>query len=65
MAGTQLDAELVEVFVQRVLATEDVAFRHGDDADFEAELQAERSARDRLRPDTKVGPVPPPALEAA
>lgn len=65
VAGTQLDAELVEVFVQRVLATEDVAFRHGDDADFEAELQAERSARDRLRPDTKVGPVPPPALEAA
>ena len=65
VAGTQLDGELVEVFVERVLATEDVAFRHGDDADFEAELEAERRARDAWRPDVPPPQLPPPALEAA
>jgi len=42
VAGTQLDAELVEVFIG-VLESEAIAFRHGDDADFERELQEERS----------------------
>ena len=62
VSGAQLDGELVELFVERVLATEDVAFRHGDDADFEAELAAERRARDAWTPDV---PAPKPALEAA
>ena len=62
VSGSQLDGELVELFVERVLATEDVAFRHGDDADFEAELEAERRARDAWAPDA---PVAKPALEAA
>jgi putative nucleotidyltransferase with HDIG domain len=62
VSGSQLDGELVELFVERVLATEDVAFRHGDDADFEAELAAERRARDAWTPDV---PAPKPALEAA
>jgi putative nucleotidyltransferase with HDIG domain len=62
VSGSQLDGELVELFVERVLATEDVAFRHGDDADFEAELEAERRARDAWTPDV---PAPKPALEAA
>jgi putative nucleotidyltransferase with HDIG domain len=61
VSGTQLDGELVELFVERVLATEDVAFRHGDDADFEAELEAERRARDAWTPDSSTAP----ALEAA
>ena len=42
VAGTQLDAELVEVFVA-VLGSEDLAFRHGDDTDFERELEQERA----------------------
>jgi putative nucleotidyltransferase with HDIG domain len=65
VSGTQLDGELVEIFVERVLASEDVAFRHGDDADFEAELEAERRARDAWRPDAPPPQLPPPALEAA
>src|SRR5205823_2824447 len=37
VAGSQLDAELVEIFVD-VLAGEGVNFAHGDDIDFEREL---------------------------
>jgi putative nucleotidyltransferase with HDIG domain len=44
VAGAQLDAELVEIFVRQVLQHEDTAFAHGDDADFEAELAFERLA---------------------
>jgi HD-GYP domain-containing protein (c-di-GMP phosphodiesterase class II) len=65
VSGSQLDGELVEIFVEKVLATEDVAFRHGDDADFEAELEAERRARDAWRSDVPPPQLPPPALEAA
>jgi putative nucleotidyltransferase with HDIG domain len=42
VAGTQLDADLVEVFVS-LLESEDLAFRHGDDTDFERELEQERA----------------------
>jgi putative nucleotidyltransferase with HDIG domain len=48
-AGSQLDAQLVEVFVDLVERNE-VEFRHGDDADFEAELQFERRVREYARP---------------
>jgi putative nucleotidyltransferase with HDIG domain len=65
VAGAQLDAELVEVFVERVLGVEDVGFRHGDEADFEAELEAERNAREGQHPEAAPAPLPPPALEAA
>ena len=37
VAGTQLDAEFVEMFI-KILAGKDVRFRHGEDADFDAEL---------------------------
>jgi putative nucleotidyltransferase with HDIG domain len=37
VAGTQLDAEIVELFAG-LLASGGLSFRHGDDADFEAEL---------------------------
>ncbi len=37
VAGTQLDAEIVELFAA-LLTSGDLSFRHGDDADFEAEL---------------------------
>jgi putative nucleotidyltransferase with HDIG domain len=38
VAGAQLDAELVEIFVRDVIGHDEAAFAHGDDADFEAEL---------------------------
>jgi putative nucleotidyltransferase with HDIG domain len=44
VAGAQLDAELVEVFVQHVLGHDEASFAHGDDADFEAELAAGAAA---------------------
>jgi putative nucleotidyltransferase with HDIG domain len=37
VAGSQLDPEVVEVFAA-LLDSGDLSFRHGDDADFEAEL---------------------------
>jgi putative nucleotidyltransferase with HDIG domain len=37
VAGTQLDPEVVELFIE-LLTAGDLSFRHGDDADFEAEL---------------------------
>ncbi len=65
VSGSQLDSDLVEIFVERVLAVEDLAFRHGDDADFEAELQVERGSRAAWRPIVPPAQLPPPALEAA
>jgi putative nucleotidyltransferase with HDIG domain len=41
VSGTQLDGELVETFV-KILAEKDVAYRHGEDADFETELALDR-----------------------
>jgi putative nucleotidyltransferase with HDIG domain len=45
VAGTQLDPDLVEVFIQ-VLAGKDVRYRHGEDADFDAELALEKRVHD-------------------
>ncbi len=45
VSGAQLDGPLVEVFIE-VLHSKGVAFQHGDDADFEAELAFERRVRD-------------------
>ncbi len=66
VSGKQLDGELVELFIT-VLASEEVAFGHGDDADFEAELAFERRVRAHAapRPLTAAGAAPePPALAA-
>jgi putative nucleotidyltransferase with HDIG domain len=65
VAGAQLDGGLVEIFVEQVLAVEDLAFRHGDDADFEAELAVERDGRGVWRPVVPAADLGPPALEAA
>jgi putative nucleotidyltransferase with HDIG domain len=65
VSGSQLDGNLVEIFVEQVLAVEDLAFRHGDDADFEAELQVERGSRGGWRSILPPAELPPPALEAA
>jgi len=56
VAGTQLDARFVEVFIE-LLEGKDISFRHGEDADFEKELSLEariaitanpRPSRDRF-----------------
>src|SRR4051794_21290937 len=44
VAGTQLDATYVELFIELVGETA-VAFHHGEDADFDRELQIERRVR--------------------
>ena len=54
VAGTQLDARLVGLFCD-LLERGEVSFFHGDDADFEAELQLDR----------RVGEVAAPRDEAA
>jgi putative nucleotidyltransferase with HDIG domain len=65
VSGSQLDADLVELFVERVLGSEDVAFHHADEAEFEAELEAESTAREAPPAEVAPAPVSPPALEAA
>jgi HD-GYP domain-containing protein (c-di-GMP phosphodiesterase class II) len=40
VAGAQLDSRVVDAFIS-LLARNDVAFRHGDNADFDAELRLE------------------------
>ncbi|HEV2062843.1 MAG TPA: HD domain-containing phosphohydrolase [Solirubrobacteraceae bacterium] len=49
VSGKQLDAELVETFIA-MLESKAVAFRHADDADFEAELAFETRVRDHAAP---------------
>jgi HD-GYP domain-containing protein (c-di-GMP phosphodiesterase class II) len=49
VSGAQLDGRLVEIFIE-VLHKKGVAFQHGDDADFEAELAFERKVRDHAAP---------------
>jgi len=47
-AGTQFDPQVVETFAS-LLASEGLSFRHGDDADFEAELAFEHRVRTYAR----------------
>lgn len=42
VSGTQLDGDLVQIFVE-VLASEQLEFVHGDDTDLERELEQERA----------------------
>jgi putative nucleotidyltransferase with HDIG domain len=49
VSGTQLDGHLVELFV-KMLERKGVAFHHGDDADFESELDLERRIRKYAEP---------------
>jgi putative nucleotidyltransferase with HDIG domain len=45
VAGSQLDADFVEVFVE-MLERHELSYRHGEAADFEAELALDRRIRD-------------------
>jgi putative nucleotidyltransferase with HDIG domain len=49
VAGSQLDEHLVEVFIE-LLSGKDVAYRHGEDADFDAELHWEHRVREYADP---------------
>jgi putative nucleotidyltransferase with HDIG domain len=58
VAGTQLDRHYVEVFI-KVLADKDLAYRHGEDADFERELALDRRIHDYVATDAapdRLGP---------
>jgi putative nucleotidyltransferase with HDIG domain len=45
VSGSQLDGYFVEVFIS-TLADQDLTYRHGEDADFEAELALDRRIQD-------------------
>jgi HD-GYP domain-containing protein (c-di-GMP phosphodiesterase class II) len=45
VAGTQLDERFVEIFVA-MLEKQELSYRHGEAADFEAELALDRRIRD-------------------
>jgi putative nucleotidyltransferase with HDIG domain len=55
VAGTQLDARFVEVFVE-ILADRGFTYQHGEDADFEAELALDRRIHDYVTDGTTQGP---------
>jgi putative nucleotidyltransferase with HDIG domain len=49
VSGTQLDGQLVEIFIG-ILERKGIGFHHGDDADFESELDLERRIRKYAEP---------------
>jgi HD-GYP domain-containing protein (c-di-GMP phosphodiesterase class II) len=55
VAGAQLDGRFVDAFA-RVLEGKDLAYKHGEDADFEAELALDKRIHDY------VSAVPPRPL---
>jgi len=54
VAGKQLDARFVEVFIE-LLEGKDVSFRHGEEADFERELSLEARIAETASPGVDVG----------
>jgi putative nucleotidyltransferase with HDIG domain len=54
VAGTQLDARFVELFIE-ILEREGIGFTHTEDADFEKELALEERIRELARPHAVVG----------
>jgi putative nucleotidyltransferase with HDIG domain len=54
VAGKQLDARFVEVFIE-LLEGEDVSFRHGEEADFERELALEARIAETASPGADSG----------
>jgi putative nucleotidyltransferase with HDIG domain len=64
VSGAQLDAEYVEIFT-RILAGKDVRFRHGEDADFDAELGLDKRIADYSLPVDETQLDGTPSEEAA
>jgi putative nucleotidyltransferase with HDIG domain len=54
VAGRQLDARFVELFIE-ILEHERIGFTHTEDADFERELALEKRIRELARPRVPVG----------
>jgi putative nucleotidyltransferase with HDIG domain len=54
VAGKQLDARFVEVFIE-LLESKDVSFRHGEEADFERELALEARIAETANPGADSG----------
>ena len=54
VSGTQLDGRYVEALVA-VLEGKDLAYRHGEDADFEAELALDKRIHDYVKATPAVG----------
>jgi putative nucleotidyltransferase with HDIG domain len=54
VAGKQLDAHFVEVFIE-LLEGKDVSFQHGEAADFEKELALEARIAETASPDNGIG----------
>jgi putative nucleotidyltransferase with HDIG domain len=54
VSGSQLDGKLVDAFI-RLLAGKDVHYRHGEDADFDAELALDKRVHDYASPVTADG----------
>jgi putative nucleotidyltransferase with HDIG domain len=54
VSGSQLDGRYVEVLVS-VLEGKDLAYRHGEDADFEAELALDKRIHDYVKATPSVG----------
>jgi putative nucleotidyltransferase with HDIG domain len=64
VSGAQLDAEYVEIFT-RILAGKDVRFRHGEDADFDAELGLDKRVAEYSLPIDEASVDGTPSEEAA
>jgi putative nucleotidyltransferase with HDIG domain len=47
VSGAQLDGRFVELFIQ-ILADKDIAYRHGEDADFDRELALDTRVHDQV-----------------
>jgi putative nucleotidyltransferase with HDIG domain len=54
VAGKQLDARFVEVFIE-LLEDKDISFRHGEEADFERELSLEARIAETASPGVDAG----------
>jgi HD-GYP domain-containing protein (c-di-GMP phosphodiesterase class II) len=47
VSGTQLDGRFVDIFIQ-ILADKDIAYRHGEDADFDRELALDTRVHEQV-----------------
>jgi len=64
VSGSQLDGRFVEIFAD-LLSHKDLAYRHGEDADFEAELALDRRINDFVKSPTPTGRGPGAGVETA
>lgn len=61
VAGRQLDARFVEIFVE-LLEGQDISFQHGEAADFERELALESRIEETASPTSRLGSLTPSGI---